>query len=155
MAVKISGLKPTITLPARLHLPDDGGKFFVHEFDVVFKRLPTERRDELHAMYSIGKRVETVAEGASEPTVEVKRISTPELLDEIVEGWERMLDEHGNPVPYSHEERRATDLVYAGLEQAMAVSWYDHIFIHQREAAQKNSGAQSGTTSAVTTRAAT
>lgn len=155
MAVKLSGLKPTVTCAARLYLPDDGGQFYVHEFKVVFKRLPTARRDELSELYSTGKQVEVFVAGATAPTVETKRITTPELLDEVVEGWGDMLDEHGNPVPYSHEERRATELVYAGLEQAMAVSWYDTFFTHQRDAATKNSKAPSGTTSAETTRAAT
>lgn len=155
MAVKISGLKPTVTCPAHLHLPDDGGTFYVHKFEVVFKRLPTERRDELNELYSVGKRTETLVAGATEPKVEIKRISTDELLDEVVDGWGLMLDEHGAPVPYSHAERRATELVYAGLGQAMAVAWYDTFFVHQREAAQKNSKAQSGTTSAETTRTAT
>lgn len=155
MAVKISGLKPTIPCAARLYSPAGNGQFHVHEFEVIFKRLPTARRDELSELYSVGKREETFVAGATEPTVEVKRISTAELLDEVVEGWGGMLDEQGKPVPYSHEERKATELEYAGLEQAMAVAWYDTFFVHQREAAQKNSVAQSGTTSAETTRAAT
>lgn len=156
MAVKISGIKPTVTCPATLYLPDDGGKFFAHEFDVIFKRLTSDERDELHDQYTNGYLVdEPATEPGGTPTQVRKRLTHTELLDKIVEGWRGMLDESGAPVPYSHQERRATELVYAGLEQAMAVSWYDHFFVHQREAAQKNSRAQSGTTSAETMRAAT
>ena len=161
MAVMISGIKPTVTCPATLYLPADGGTFVAHQFEVVFKRLPSDVRDKLHERYTVGYLVDvpatpsTATEPGAAPTQVRKFLTHAELLDEIVDGWGGMLDENGAPVPYSHAERRATDRVFGGLEQAMAVSWYEHFFVHQREAAQKNSGAQSGTTSAGTTRAAT
>ncbi len=156
MAVKIFGINPTVICPATLYLPDDGGKFFAHKFDVVFKRLTSDERDKLHEQYTKGYLVDTPPMQAdSVPTEARKFLSNAELLDKIVDGWGAMLDESGAPAPYSHQARRDTEQVYPGLEQAMAVSWYEHFFVHQREAAQKNSVAQSGTTSAETTRAAT
>ena len=153
MAVVISGLKPIVTCPATLYLPDDGGVFFEHKFTVDFKRLTNEQREALHQRFTAN--VLPSGPAANAGGVGQEPLTSAQLLDEIVEGWGGMLDGQGQPVPYSSAERRATDSVYPGLEQAMVVSWYDHFFKHQREAALKNSAARSGTTSAATTRAAT
>ena len=149
MAVKISGLKPIIVSPATLYLAGDSGTLVPHKFDVHFKRLTTDERDKLHARYTLGEVVPQPAlDGVEQPPVNVPPLTDGQLLDELVEGWGGMLDEAGQPVPYSHAERKATDAVYAGLEQAMVVSWYDHAFINQRDARVKNSKAPSSTTSA-------
>ena len=147
MAVKISGLKPTLSIPATLYLPVDGGQFAEHKFTVEFKRQGKKRRDEINDLVVVGK---------SEPgSDEVKRMSITELLDELVVGWGGMFGEDGNPVPYSREERLATEEAYPGLEQAMAVAWFDAMGVHQRDAATKNSVALSGTSSASTAQTAT
>ncbi len=150
MAVKISGLKPTISVPATLYLPVDEGRFGAHHFAVVFKRLGKARRDEINELVVIGKPF-TAADG----TEDVKRLTIGELLDEVVVGWEGMLDGDGNSVAYSREERLAAEEAYPGLEQAMAVAWFDGLNVHQRDAATKNSVALSGTTSASTAQTAT
>ncbi len=155
MAVKISGLKPTVACPASLYLRGDDDTFIVHKYTVIFKRLPKAEMEELSELYTTGKRIETFIAGTTEPVVETKRITITELLDRVVHGWGGMLDENGEPVPYSREERIATEQEFPGLEQSMAVTWFDTFSFHQREAAQKNSVAQSGTTSAETTRTAT
>lgn len=92
MAVKISGLKPTISVPATLYLPVDGGQFAAHQFSVEFKRLPKSRRDEINELVVVGKK-STGADGAEE----VKRLTIPELLDEVVVGWGGMTGEDGSP----------------------------------------------------------
>ena len=130
MAVKISGLKRTISVPATLYLPADNGELHPHKFSVEFKRLPTSRRDELNGQLMAGK------------------LTVPELLNEVVEGWAGMRDENDEEVPYSPAERAATEEAYSGTEQAMAVAFFDASFVNQREAAVKNSKARSGTTSA-------
>ncbi|WOI45843.1 hypothetical protein [Acidovorax sp. BLS4] len=137
MAVKVSHLKPTFTAPAAVYLPGDGGAHERVDFEVHFKRQPGRERDALNDRYLKGE------------------IKNAELLDEIVVGWRGFNDEAGQPVPYSHEERREAEAEYSGVESAMVVSWYDHAFIHQREAAVKNSKAPSLTTSAPTTQTAT
>lgn len=137
MAVKISGLKPTIACPATLYLPADGGAQVPYKFDVHFKRQTTSERNALNERFVKGE------------------ITQRQMLDEVVVGWGGMLDEAGQPVPYSIAERIATDELYPGLEQAMAVSWYDNAFVNQREAAVKNSKAPSVTGSAPMTQTAT
>lgn len=127
MAVKISAAKPIVPCPARLYLAGDNGTQVLHQFTVNFKRQKTEVRDDLNQRFIAGE------------------LTLRTLLNEIVESWDGMLDESGAPVPYSINERIATDSEYPGLEQAMVVSWFDHFFINQREAAAKNSVAPSAT----------
>lgn len=136
MAVVISGLKPTIKCTASLHIPMDDGAFHVHKFDVIFKRLNKEQRDDLQKRFTAGD------------------IKTAQILDEVVEGWGGMLDAQGQPVAYSQAERQATELQFPGTEEAMAVAWFDMAFMHQRAAAEKNSVAQSATSTASTAQAA-
>jgi len=158
MAVRISGLKPIVICPATVYLVGDNGEQIPHHFDVEFRRMTTVERNTLNEKYAIGYDVPVEIDAADpDQTPRTKRVhlSNAELLDEIVVGWGKMLDENGQPVPYSHAERLATENEYSGLEQAMVVSWLDHFFFNQREAAIKNSKAQSGTASAGTTRAAT
>ncbi|CAN7565514.1 hypothetical protein [Acidovorax sp. LjRoot117] len=158
MAVRISGLKPTVTCPATVYLVGDNGQHIPHHFDVDFRRMTTEERNALNEKYAIGYDVPVeidAAEPDQTPRTKRAHLSNAELLDAIVVGWGKMLDENGEPVPYSHAERRLTENEYSGLEQAMVVSWLDHFFFNQREAAIKNSKAQSGTSSAETARAAT
>ncbi len=158
MAVRISGLKPTVTCPVTVYLIADHGQFVAHQFDAEFKRMSTEERNALNKKYAEGYEVPVEIDPADpDQTPRTKRVflTNAELLDEAMVGWGKMLDEAGQPVPYSHAERRATEQEYPGTEQALIVSWLDHFFINQREAAVKNSKAPSGTTLAGTTRAAT
>ncbi|MBV8250548.1 MAG: hypothetical protein JO200_19135 [Comamonas sp.] len=131
MAVVIanSQIKPVVECPATLFIPIDGGKFAEHKFTAQFHRLKKDERDALQKQFVSGE------------------IKTEQLLDKIVAGWGGMLDETGQPVPYSHAERVATEAVFSGMEEAMAISWFDHFFVHQRAAAEKNFGAPSSTTS--------
>lgn len=139
MAVVIANpqIKPTVECPATLYIRIDGGNFAKHEFSVVFHRLKKEERDSLQERFTKGE------------------ITMQELLDKVVAGWGGMLDENQQPVPYSHAERRETEQVFHGLEQAMSVAWFDNFFFHQRQAAEKNSVAPSSTTSGSTAQGAT
>lgn len=137
MSVVISKAKPLVECPATLFIPADGGGFEKHEFTVIFKRLSKEVRDDLNERFIKGD------------------IKNGQLLDEVVHGWGGMLDADGQPVPYSSAERMATENAFPGTEEAMCVSWFDHFFVHQRAAAEKNSKALSSTTSGSTAQTAT
>lgn len=87
-----------------------------------------------------------------------------DALDRVVAGWGKALDdkgqevpdsglrdEHGNEVPYSHEERKATEVLFAGFEQSIGIAYFDAHDFHQRGAAleaAKNSKAPSSTSTA-------
>lgn len=127
MAVKISGVAPIVVCPATLYLPGENGTFVQHRFTVNFRRMPTSERTAI---------VKAFTDGA---------LPLRELLDKTVVGWGGMLDENHQPVPYSSAERIAADEAWDGLEQAMAVSFFDNLNLTQREAALKNSVAPSAT----------
>ncbi|MFC2588568.1 MAG: hypothetical protein ACFNZS_01090 [Ottowia sp.] len=137
MAVKIPGLKPVIVTPATLYILSDGGQYETFRFNVHFKRLTRDKLDGLAKTFMEGE------------------IKLPDVLDQIVTGWDGLKDENGMEVPYSPKERRAADDDFPGLEQAMMVSWFDHMFVTQRQAAEKNSAAPSATGSAQTAQTAT
>lgn len=120
MTVKIASASPNFTSPVRLFIQADGAPV-VHEFNATFRRVKASERTALAAK------------------------SLRELLDDVMVGWGGMKDENGRDVPYSHAERIATDDAYPGLEMAIAVSFWDHSMLNQREAAAKNSGAPSAT----------
>lgn len=123
----IPGLNDTFPCPATVYLPGDMGAYVAHKFVVHFKRQKGEERDALSKRYIAGE------------------VNLQGLLNEVVGGWGDMLDKNKEPVPYSPEVRVETEKVYPGIEHAMAVSWYDHAFVNQRDAAEKNSKALSGT----------
>lgn len=139
MAVVIanSQIKPTVECPAVLYIPIDMGQFAKHKFSVLFHRLKKEERDSLQQQYIKDE------------------ITLQQLLDKIVAGWGGMLDENQQPVAYSIAVRAETEQAFPGMEQAMAVAWFDHLFVHQRQAAEKNSVAPSSTTSGSTAPVAT
>lgn len=123
----IPGLEDTFPCPATVYLPGHMGALVAHQFVVHFKRIPSDVRDDLSNRYI------------------AKELSLQGLLNEVVGGWGGMLDADKNEVAYSPEVRAETEKVYAGVEQAMGMSWYDHAFVNQRDAAAKNLKALSGT----------
>lgn len=140
MSVKIASLRTLVTALAILYLPGDRGELVAHEFEVQFKRPTKDEREQFNAWMAAGKRpapVDGSRDAEKDADGKVPFLVT-HLLDETVAGWGGMLDEQGQPVPYTHAERRATDQVYDGLESAMGVAWYSTFWINQREAKEKN-----------------
>lgn len=132
MAVRIANAPASIKCPATYHMHGADGQRMAVMFQCVFRRLGKSERTEL---------MNALAKGEAD-------LST--LLDKVMTGWEGMNDEHGRPVPYSREARLATEEAYPEIEQAMAVSFFDHAAVMQREAAAKNSVPPSAISSAQT-----
>lgn len=133
MSVVIAGLSPAIFVPATLYLPGgDGVPFHEHAYQVGFRRVEGDEYKALQDKFVKGE------------------MGVSDFCDSVVVGWRGMLDGAGQEVPYSHAERRETETVYRGLEQSMAVAFFDLYEAHQRQAAEKNSVARSATTSAST-----
>lgn len=150
MAVKIAALSSLVVATATAYFAGDRGALIAHPFEVHFRRLPQSERAELNAWHVAGKRPEP-ADGpraAERDTQGNVPFDVADLLDAVVGGWGGMLDEHGQPVPYSAAERRATEEAFPGVEAAMVVAWYDTMWINQRSAKEKNSAAPSPTGSA-------
>lgn len=149
MTVKVPQLSSAVVCPATVFLPGDAGQQIPFTFDVHFKRLPTSERNRLNDWFVSGR---PAADGADTEAPR-ERFSVTDLADAVVIGW-NLADDSG-PIPYSREARQVQEERLAGLEQAMVVSWFDHLFINQREAAAKNSAAPSGTGSVSTAPTAT
>lgn len=150
MAVKIATLSSLVVASATVYFAGDRGALIAHPFEAHFKRLTQSERAELNAWNTAGKRP-APADGSRDAEKDANGdvpFTVADLLDAAVGGWGGMLDEHGQPVPYSHAERRATEEAFPGVELAMVVAWYDTMWINQRAAKEKNSAAPSATGSA-------
>lgn len=132
MAVKIANAPASIKCPATYHLHGADGQMVTFKFHCTFRRLGKTERTELMNALSKGE------------------VDISTLLDKVMTGWEGMSDEQGQPVPYSRDLRMATEEAYPEIEQAMAVSFFDHAAVLQREAAAKNSVPPSATSSVQT-----
>lgn len=145
MGVKIAAVNAAVMAMATVYLPGDRGQQIAHPFEVQFKRVPRSQQTQLNDWHLAGKRPEPAdgpraAERDAEGNVP---FLLADLLDALVCGWAGFADEAGQPVPYSHAERRATEEAYPGVEQAMAVAWYDTMWVNQRVAKEKNSATPS------------
>lgn len=92
--------------PVEVSLPVDGGQFQKSTFDVTFRRLGASR-------------VKEIQDGIMSETISDDRT----LAREIVEGWQGVNDEHGQPLPFS--EQSFTELLeITGTAAAIIKAWY-------------------------------
>lgn len=84
------------TWPVSIKLPANGGKRERQTFDAEFKRLPQSRINEIQRevqlRVSAAERGEDNGEG----------ISDQSIADEILVGWDGIVDGDGEPVPFSN-----------------------------------------------------
>ena len=73
----------TYSWPVTLRVAADGGKFNEEKFDLVFKRLPQKRVEELRA------------------DVADDKLTDDACVREIVCGWKGITDDSGNELPFS------------------------------------------------------
>lgn len=84
------------TWPVSIKLPANGGKRERQTFDAEFKRLPQSRINEIQR--EVQQRVKANEKG--EDTGE--GISDQSIADEILMGWDGIIDGDGEPVPFSN-----------------------------------------------------
>lgn len=82
--------KDTFTWPITVEIPADGGKFEKHVFTAEFRRLPRSEIDVL--MRDVGE--------SNDP-----ERATANIVDQILLGWNGVVDADGQPVPFSDEAR--------------------------------------------------
>lgn len=85
--------KPTYTWPVVLLIPTDGGQKEKHTFDAVFNRLDQDRINEIVKLARISTR-STYDEEAPE-------LVDKEVAKEILADWKGIVDDKGEPVPFS------------------------------------------------------
>lgn len=83
------------TWPVSIKLPANGGKRERQTFDAEFKRLPQSRINEIQEQANkrirAAERGEDIGDG----------ISDQSIADEILVGWDGIVDGDGEPVPFS------------------------------------------------------
>jgi len=84
------------TWPVSIKLPANGGKRERQTFDAEFKRLPQSRINEIQR--EVQQRVKANEKG--EDTGE--GVSDQSIADEILVGWDGIVDGDGEPVPFSN-----------------------------------------------------
>jgi hypothetical protein len=84
------------TWPVSIKLPANGGKRERQTFDAEFKRLPQSRINEIQR--EVQQRVKANEKG--EDTGE--GISDQSIANEILMGWDGIIDGDGEPVPFSN-----------------------------------------------------
>ena len=87
------------TWPVSIKLPANGGKRERQTFDAEFKRLPQSRINEMQEL--VQKRLKATERG-EEPAVD---ISDQSIADEILVGWEGIVDGDGEPVSFSQASK--------------------------------------------------
>ena len=87
------------TWPVSIKLPANGGKRERQTFDAEFKRLPQSRINEIQEL--VQKRLKATERG-EEPAVD---ISDQSIAEEILVGWEGIVDGDGEPVPFSQTSK--------------------------------------------------
>lgn len=82
------------TWPVSIKLPANGGKRERQTFDAEFKRLPQSRINEIQEQAN--KRVKALERGDDA----ADGISDMSVADEILVGWDGIVDGDGEPVPF-------------------------------------------------------
>lgn len=85
--------KPTYTWPVVLLIPTDGGQKEKHTFDAVFNRLDQDRINEIVKLARISTR--------SAYDEEAPELVDKEVAKEILADWKGIVDDKGEPVPFS------------------------------------------------------
>ena len=83
------------TWPVSIKLPANGGKRERQTFDAEFKRLPQSRINEIQLLAN--NRVKALERGDDVGD----GISDLSIADEILVGWDGIVDGDGEPVPFS------------------------------------------------------
>lgn len=83
------------TWPVSIRLPANGGKREKQTFEAEFKRLPQSRINEIQVLAQ--QRVKAAERGEDLEN----GISDQSIADEVLVGWDGIVDGDGEPVPYS------------------------------------------------------
>ncbi len=87
------------TWPVSIKLPANGGKRERQTFDAEFKRLPQSRINEIQREVQL--RIKATERGEDVPD----GVSDQSIADEILVGWDGIIDGDGEPVPFSQASK--------------------------------------------------
>ncbi len=109
--------------PVTVKVPQSGGRFRTFTFEIEFRRVSQERREELGRQLLVQK-------GRIEAGLVDGEILTPrQIADELVVGWSGILDSEGpdaQPVPFS-EATKGQLLNIGDVADAILGAWNESI----------------------------
>jgi hypothetical protein len=106
--------------PVSVKLPADGGKFEKQTFDAEFKRLPQARINEIQT----DVQVRIKAAERNEPVD--GSISDQSIADELLVGWDGVVDGDGDEVPFSEATKQQL-LDIPTVAAAIIVAYFDSL----------------------------
>ena len=101
-------------------MPTDGGKYEKQSFDAEFKRLPQSRINEIQS--EVQARLKAAEKGESSEG----EISDISIADEVLAGWEGIVDDEGDEIPYSATSK-AQLLNVPMMAGAIIESYFDSV----------------------------
>lgn len=106
--------------PVSVKLPADGGKFEKQTFDAQFKRLPQARINEIQVD------VQTRIKAAERNEPLEGGISDQSIADELLVGWEGVVDSDGDAVTFSETVKQQL-LDIPTVASAIIVAYFDSL----------------------------
>jgi hypothetical protein len=112
-------LSDSYSWPVTVKVPQDGGRFRTHTFDVEFRRVSQERREEL------GRQLAAQQNRVQAGNLDGELLTPRTIADELVVGWSGILTSEGKggeDVPYS-EATKAQLLNIGDVADAILEAW--------------------------------
>lgn len=106
--------------PVSVKLPADGGKFEKQTFDAEFKRLPQARINEIQTDVQV--RIKAAERNESVDG----SISDQSIADELLVGWDGVVDGDGDEVPFSEATKQQL-LDIPTVAAAIIVAYFDSL----------------------------
>jgi hypothetical protein len=92
--------KPTYTWPLVLIIPN-AGKKERHAFDAIYNRLPQSRIDELIELARVTEQINRGRVAVTDEQEEPEKFITRDVAREVMAGWNDVVDDKGEPVPFT------------------------------------------------------
>lgn len=112
------------TWPVSIKLPANGGKRERQTFDAEFKRLPQSRINEIQREVQL--RIKAAERGEDVPD----GVSDQSIADEILVGWDGIVDGDGEPIPFSNAMK--TQLLDVPMMASSLITCYFESLVEQK-----------------------
>jgi hypothetical protein len=114
------------TWPVSIRLPANGGKRERQTFDAEFKRLPQSRINQIQVLAQ--QRIKAAENGTDLDN----GVSDQSIADEILLGWDGIIDGDGEPVPFT-KTNKALLLDVPMLAGALIEAYFESLVEEKRK----------------------
>lgn len=118
---KISSINQTYRTVVAVDVPNGTGKSMTHKFTIVFARKSQDELDELYRRMTPDKLVDGE-----------QQLTDDELLDEVVKGWEDVLDDQDRPLEFTPSNFAALKNIYP-TRPTLVQAFFDSIKTAKRK----------------------